>query len=53
MYSISRKIFWRVGALFGLKTTEGIVMNLNICIQIKLFPNIHNKIVYLFFHHFC
>ncbi len=21
--------------------------------QIKLFPNIHNKIVYFFFHHFC
>jgi hypothetical protein len=28
-------------------------MNLNICIQIKLFPNFHNKIAHLFFHHFC
>ncbi len=27
-------------------------MNWNICIQIKLFPNFHNKIVHLFFHHF-
>jgi hypothetical protein len=28
-------------------------MNLNNCIQIKLFPNFHNKIVHLFFRHFC
>jgi hypothetical protein len=46
------KIFCLVSTLFGLRKLI-ICMNLNICIHIKLFPNFHNKIVHLFFHHFC